>query len=359
MRTKEYANQEWWRRTVGKAWQTVGANLFEAAVPASIRSRIQGASDSSGTVLKVRLSFEDDSGRLLEPYPWEYLQVGRGPSTVPMEGDAPTSDLPLPLAVRSGLLIERVPRSRRLTWPASHATSLNPEVAVVNALPDPMSALAARTVQEIKALPGVNLMFELNGIDATWPNVIDALEKGPHHLVLYVPVNRDRRAAELGFCRGPDRYDDWRSAGRLVQELKDRGIELDSLVIMTFAAAPGIDTVRGTFELARNFSDQGVGPVVFGCHWPGFERSVSQARGPEPETFVGMLIHALSEGAPLDRCMYYARSQVMRRNEPEFEVLFGVPGFYGVESPGRARSAAEASGVPSTRSATISRRAVR
>jgi len=260
--------------------------------------------------------------------------------------------------VRSGLLIERVPRSRRRTWPASHSTSLKPEVAVVNSLPEPMSALAARTVQEIKDLPGVSLMFELNGIGATWPNVIDALEKGPHHLVLYMPVNRDRRAAELGFCKGPDRYDDWRSAGRLVQELKERGIELDSLVIMTFAAGPGIDTVRGTFELARNFSDQGVGPVVFGCHWPGFERSVSQARGSEPETFVGLLIHALSEGVPLDRSMYYARSQVMRRNEPEFEVLFGVPGYYGVESPRRGRSAAETAGAPSTRTATISRRTV-
>jgi hypothetical protein len=170
-------------------------------------------------------------------------------------------------------------------------------------------------------------------------------------------VNRDGRPAEFGFARARDpqmRDADWRDASRLVAEFRDLGLNLESLIFMTFAASPGNDTVRAAFELAQQLVDLGVAPVVFGCHWPGFERSVGQFENVEPETFPGLLLHALSQGVPLDRSVYYARNQLMRRTMPEFEALFGVPGYYcthpsAVESPTPAAATSPGAGVISAR----------
>jgi len=333
MRTKEYANLPWWQRAVGKAWQTVGANLFEAAIPRSVQRRIlEQTGEAGGTVLKVRLRFEG-AGRQLEPYPWEYLQVGRGPSTVPMRGDPPISDVPLPLAVRPGLLIERVPP---LPAPSGSATTSSAPtlhtVGLVNALPPLLSVLANRTFTELQDLSTLNMLFQLNGPDATWTNTLEALgNNAPRHLVLFVPINRDARPAELGFSRAGARDiddADWRSANQLVEELRDLELSLDSLLLVTFAAAPGNDTVRGMLEFARDVADKGLTPVLFVCHRPGFERSVEQFDGKNPQTLPGLLLHALSQGVPFDRAVYYARTLVMRRNNREFEALFGVPGYY-------------------------------
>jgi hypothetical protein len=125
---------------------------------------------------------------------------------------------------------------------------------------------------------------------------------------------------------------DWRSALRLVNELEALELDLQSLILVTFAAPPGHDSVRGTFELAQTLSDLTAGPVVFVCHWPGFERSVDQFRTTEPETFPALLLQALSDGRPLDRSVYWARDQVMRRSNVQFEAMFGVPAYYATDS---------------------------
>jgi hypothetical protein len=74
--------------------------------------------------------------------------------------------------------------------------------------------------------------------------------------------------------------------------------------------------------------------VIFVCHAPGFEAVVDQfdadrVEHDRPQTFPSLLLDALSRNIPLDRSVYYARTQVMRRASWELGDLFGAPGYYG------------------------------
>src|SRR5262249_51104156 len=58
IRVPEYAKDDWYQHAVEKAWNCVGINLFETAIPPGLANRIRNNIDTSGKhVLKVRLAF--------------------------------------------------------------------------------------------------------------------------------------------------------------------------------------------------------------------------------------------------------------------------------------------------------------
>lgn len=191
----------------------------------------------------------------------------------------------------------------------------------------PYGRAGRRTRVELEALNGVDCLIRLEGAEATWTGFVDSLAAiRPNYLVLFAPVRRMNKAVEIGFARTGGT--DWRAVNRLTGELEQLDLSLRGLVLVTFAAPPGRDTMRGTFEVGRILSERGIGPVVFVCHAPGFETSVDQLLDERPETFAGLLIDALSRGEPLDRSVYYARDQIMRRVSADLEATFGVPAYY-------------------------------
>ncbi|MCA2218036.1 caspase family protein [Jidongwangia harbinensis] len=343
----DYATDPRWRHAVRKAWQCIGANLYDSAFPPSLQEKIASYSaDSGGRLFKIRLRYEDEAARRLERYPWEYIQARPGPGTVPPEGDSPVQSASLPLALRPGLLVERVsgeglqPSDRT----ARRRTGLKPNVGLLNALPEPFSRLALRTERELEAIPGLDLLVRFHGGEATWWKLLDGLSSQLSHLVLFAPIRRIRDgSAQIGFAH-PSADADWVPVDRLVRELRDQR-PLESLTVVTFPVAPGHDVIRGTFQIAQALNLSGIRPVVFVCHLPGFERSAEQYDSAGPQTFPGLLLHALSEGKPLDRSVHYARDRVMRRNAADFEALFGVPGYYSELQPAATPVAATSIGA--------------
>lgn len=348
--TRTYATDPRFQHAVRKAWECIGANLYDTAVPDFLRTKIADYSvDSVRRLLKVRLSFADDRARQLERYPWEYIAAGPGPRTVPSEGDAPVEDGSLALALRPGVLIERVGAGRAGGTGSLTGTRMS-TAGIVNVFEEPYAELARNTRADLQSIPGLKMLFDLSGAEATWANLLGVLDTTqPGNLVLMAPIRRyPDGLPRIGFAPNrPEDPIDWMTVNKLTQVLQDL-VPLRSLSLITFAGGPGHDVVRGTFEVAQNLSSGGIQPVVFVCHLPGFERSASPSGGGAPQTFAGLLMQSLCAGNPLDRSVHYARVQVMRRIPADYETLFGVPGYYAGPEPDPHQAAASSIGAASS-----------
>ena len=368
---------------VRRAWQCIGANLLEHSIPADLKERLVAHDGEDLPALRLRLHFASDTD--LARYPWEYLT---GDFSVSEDRPEP----PLPLALTSGLLIQRVtstpggrdesgqerPRAARgaapgkvafgsppltdpvprvgaggrstqpppgvsglhVAEPAPHGHQepgdeapriLSTTVGLVNALPARFYGLGQRLARELEHLPSTDMVFELGeqAERADWPTFSDSMDQQPSHLVLLLPtLRRGSHELKLGFGPRAD-APDWRSVSDLEMLLKPRA-ELQLLILGTMASAPSVDAFRGNIEVAEELSRRLTRPVVFLCHTPGYERFVDvfPADDPRPGTFTGLLLHALSLGKGTEESFVYARDRVVHNMNERFRPLFGVPGFY-------------------------------
>jgi hypothetical protein len=321
IRVPEYAKDDWYQRAVEKAWNCIGVNLFETSIPSGLAERIRNNIDATGkSVLKVRLAFDRGAGPL-EAYPWEYLQVGYASG-----GEGLGTAQSLPLALRPGLLIERVaptkgPRAGN-PRPADAAWT----VGVVNCLYGAFSPAAARVAEDLTRLAKLNVVMDLNGGRAHWGNFLDTLSaQEPRLLLLFAPVRRSAKGVEVGFFPDEPGEPDWHTSSQLTSELRTAELSFDAIVFVTFAALPGQDSFRGTLELASALARSDVGPVVFACHAPGYE---AHCINRERDAFPVLFIDALTRGFGFDKAFYYAKHRVIRMASEAVRRTFGVPGYY-------------------------------
>ena len=328
IRIPEYADDAWYRQVVQKAWNCIGVNLFETAVPHRLRDRIRDGIDGSGkNLLKVRLAFEQD-GNSLESYPWEYLNIGY------VTGDG---DEPPPLSLRPGLLIERVAPSGALAIRDSgtagmDGTGVAPTVGIVNCLYDKFASAAARVNNDLAKLPGLNVLMDLKGSRARWGDFLDAFAQSPGILLIFAPVQRTSDGTQVGFIADESNVPEWHKGSELAEEFQNAGLTFNAVIFVTFAAKPGRDSFRGTLELARTLGKAGIGPVVFVCHAQGFEAHIL---APERDPFPVLLIDALTQNIPLDQAFYYAKARVMRMGSGTVRRTFGMAGYYSGEASER------------------------
>jgi hypothetical protein len=328
IRLPDYSRDPWWQQTAQRTWNSVGSNLLETALPPNLRERVRRGIDGPGRrLLKVRLSFAAES-ELLETYPWEYLQLGPPPGSgyvavSPSEREAPAPALPL--ALRAGLLIERVVSARQRGGEPRRPGAV-PTVSIVNCLPGEFGAAAGRIADGLTRMAELNVVPDLRGRDATWPGFLDVFIRPPRLLLLFAPVRRRGRIAQVGFAKGDGQGEaDWRQHDELVEAVRDPGRAFDAVVFCTFAAEPGEDSFRSTFQLARELARAGTGPVVFTCHWRGYEALVPPFGR---DTFPVLLIDALTRDIPLDQAVYYAKNRLRQRGDADLRRTFGVPGYY-------------------------------
>jgi hypothetical protein len=334
LRIPEYADDHWYQLAVQQTWNCVGVNLFETAIPRGLRKRLSSGIDGTGRhLLKLRLSFEEAATCPLEPYPWEHLQIGSVPGAKPPGGD----EL-LPLALRPGLLIERVapvgvpPSGSR----PSKATST---AGVVNCLQDKFALAAARIAEDLTKLPELNVIMDLKAGSARWGPFLDALTwHSPRLLLLCASLRSGAQGVELGFVPDEPGEPEWHRGTELTSELHKAGLHFDAIVFMTFSAKPGQDSFHGTIEFAQALARSGVGPVVFVCHAPGFDAPILNR---QRDAFPVLFIDALTRGTPLDQAFYYAKNRVIRMGNEAVRRTFGVPGYY-VHAPTEPRSALSA-----------------
>ena len=324
IRIPEYADDDWYRQVVQKAWNCIGVNLFETAMPPMLRDRIRGGIDASGkNLLKVRLAFEQNDDPL-ESYPWEYLNIGY---------ETGGNDEPQPLSLRPGLLIERVASVDALAGgdygtADMDGTGVAPTVGIVNCLYDKFASAAGRVNTDLAKLPGLNVLMDLKGSSARWGDFLDAFAQAPGILLMFAPVQRSSEGVQVGFIADESNVPEWHRASELAEELRNYGLTFNPIIFETFAAKPGRDTFRGTLELAKTLGKAGIGPVVFVCHAQGFETHIL---APERDPFPVLLIDALTQKIPLDEAFYYAKARVMRMGSTTVRRTFGVAGYYAPE----------------------------
>jgi hypothetical protein len=331
IRVPEYGEDPNWQLAVHRAWDCIGTNLFETAVPPRLRDRIRAGSPGQH-MLKVRLSFS--RGNPLEAYPWEYLHLGPGPPLAPDAGVREAK----PLALRSWMLIERV---ARIQPAGEHPREATPSAGIINSLHGSYSSAAAQVAEGLIRMDGLNVIMDRRNRDATWGGFLDSIDGMPRYLVLFAPVMR-ANGPKVGFYDEDMAMTDWRTAEELSGRLVDEGIVFDAIVIVTFAAKPGQDSYRATVELARSMAWAGLGPVVFVCHAPGYERNFPEGGR---DTFPVLLLDALTQPEPLqlEQAFCYAKNRVVEREGDERRRSFGAPGYYVNEtaekkSPATARS---------------------
>lgn len=337
IRVPEYAKDVWYQQTVQKAWDCVGINLFETAIPGTLRDRIHSGIDGTGRrLLKLRLTFEQD-GDSLECYPWEYLRFEHSLGTEPVGGDES-----LPLALRPGLLIERVATARPPMNDDSRLSGTAPTVGVINCLYDNFARAATRVTDDLTRLADLNLIMDLKGTRAHWGDFLDAFAQAPGTLLLFAPVRRSPEGVQIGFIADEPGPPEWHLGSELTWELRNAQISFNSIILVTFAAQPGQDSFRGTLELARGLAWSGLGPVVFVCHAPGFEHHyLNLAR----DTFPVLFVDALTQDLSLDQAFYYAKDRITRRGSADVRRAFGVPGYYA-SAPADRRSAGPTAATP-------------
>jgi len=329
IRVPDYAGNDWYQEAVQKAWNCVGANLLETAIPLGLRDRLRSAVDSTSRhLLKLRLSF-DRNGDSFESYPWEYLHVGQ-----PDEVGGEESELPL--ALRPGLLIERVAPVARPAVSDAPSVGAAPTVGVVNCLYDKFAPAAARVTDDLTKLADLNVVIDLKGSGARWGPFLDAFAQAPEILLLFAPVRRGLSGVEVGFIADEPGLPEWHLGSELTREFQEARLAFNPLIFVTFAANPGRDAFRGTLELAAKFAESRIGPVVFACHSPGFEARMRD--------FPVLFVDALTRGVPFDKAFYYAKNRVTRTGNKAVRRAFGVPGYYSAEGKSARRIAAAAPG---------------
>jgi caspase domain-containing protein len=323
IRIPEYGDDPAWQRAVHRAWGCIGTNLFETAIPPRLRDQIRSGFAGSH-LLKLRLSF-DPPDNPLEVYPWEYLEVGFGREP----------------AARAWMLVERIARAQSIERRSREAT---PSAGVINSLRDGYAAAAGQVAEGLIKMNGLNVIMDRRSRSATWGGFVDSIDALPRFLLLFTPVKLDK-GSRVGFF-GPDpAQPDWRSGDELASALAGYGISFDAIVIVTFAAKPSQDAYRATMELARTMAWRGLGPVVFVCHAPGYERNFPVDG---QDTFPVLLLDALtqSEPLPLEQAFWYAKNRVVEREGDERRLAFGAPGYY-VSHAAEHRSSSPARGVSS------------
>jgi hypothetical protein len=321
LRVAEYEEDPWAQRAVRRAWNCVGHNLFEATVPPLVRERIRSVSGGSD-LLKLRLAFDnDETAAHLEPYPWEYLCREQDRSD---DQDAPEYR---PLALAPGLVVERVIRS---DGPSTLESTISgtATIGVVSSLHGALGAATERIAEGLTSLADLNTVFDLRGPTATWGDVWDAVDQGPDILVMFAPVRRTPQGVDLGFWAKADA--DWHPAKDLIDRLHWTAHTFRAILLITFAAAPGRDSFRATSQLAYQFANARLGPVVFVCHAPRYAKEVPD-RG--EDTFPLLFVDSFTRGERFDHAFYYAKSRVAGRSSQESQRAFGVPGCYVIEPP--------------------------
>ncbi len=328
LRVAENDEDEWAQRVVRRAWNCVGTNLFETALPAGVRDRIRSIGDDAADhVLKLRLAFEDGADRL-EAFPWEYLYRDQDPGSRPDAGEEP-----LPLALATGILVERVVRAEGAATPDAPFADEHVLPGIVRqatvgqicSLRGVYGRAAARIADGLIAMPDLNAVFDLRGKEAGWGNFLDVVEQGPDVLVLYVPVSRRPHGAELGFSTDDPADPEWHTVVEFAKRLSSARLAFKAIILMTFASKPGQDSYRATFEAVHILARSGVGPVVFACHAPAYSKYVPESG---KDTFPVLLLDALTRGERLDHAVYYAKNRVAWWTSPEARATFGVPGYY-------------------------------
>lgn len=352
---------------VRRSWQGLGANLLESALPHSLHHRLNGLGAPHQPTLRLRLRF-GDSAKELARYPWEYLFL---PGEVGSARDTDDSVVH-PLGLRRGVMIERSlssapkPAIKPVTVPhvmatgpksthgplgpatasavtaatsplvsvdQSVATTPKPlaplEIGIINGYGEPYAKLGRRVSLEVDVMPSANLAFT-RGLDrghTNWADVIERVElDAPHCLVMMTPLERELSNLKMRFPSDVD-SDGRRSIAEVVNLL--HGIDrLQLIVMVNVAAPPSRDTFGRSITVAQRLSEEIKVPVVFMCHSPGLERTVEKLPEGQVSTFTGTLIHALSEGKPLDQSFCYARDWVMRTLSDSGRLLFGAPGLF-------------------------------
>jgi hypothetical protein len=323
-RSQEY-REAWWRRKVRQSLELAGAMLFRCLLPEELQNRVRDSIDNPYQVVRLDLSFAK-SWTTLHELPWEYLNAPGG-----SEDQIAVAPQLLTARARPGVVRPR-------PWDIS---SDIPDVAVVNSLPGSFGALAARVGAEVDSSPKASLVVQPRREPAAWSDFVEAVEQAPHYMVLCAPVMRDKRDGEvvtrIGFSRDPGANEasqtDWRSIEAVANALA-RVKRLTAVVLVTVAAAPGMDSFRATPLAARELSQRLDIPVVFVCHSPGYESHVATLAHGEPKTFVGLLLAALTRGKDLGTSVWYARERVARWIAEDDMPTFGIPGLYeGTEAP--------------------------
>jgi hypothetical protein len=203
------------------------------------------------------------------------------------------------------------------------------EIGIINGYGDPYDKLGRRISEEVELMPSANLAFT-RGLDrahTSWADVIERIElDAPHCLVLMNPLEREQRNLMMKFPSAEPR-DGRRGITEVVGLLQ--GIDrLQLIVMVNVAAPPSRDTFRRSISVAQRLSEEIMVPVVFMCHPPGLEQTIEQLPENQVSTFTGTLIHALSEGQPLDQSFCYARDWVMKTLSDSGRLLFGAPGLF-------------------------------
>ncbi len=342
MRARDYGDPSWQRRA-RRAIEAAGAILFDTAIPDSLKELIQGATRNQ--LVRLDLDFEDP-WQLLAELPWEYLNL-------PRAADTPSD------AIRRRIVVSRV-RARTSGGPSAPTSSPTStagpgnvtDVVLVNTLPSPQDRLADRIRDELDTMEGARALIATTGKPARWDEFLDAVDQMPHYLVLCAPLRRERTGerpvARVGFAD-----DDFRDPSSLVSELERVG-NLRAVVLVTVSTEPGSDAIRAAPMVAEELSSGLHVPVVFACHSPGLERYVGQRTGSDPQTFVGLLLTALTQGKPLDQSVWYARERVLRFIPQELVSTFGNPGFFvdpdfdPTMRPGARSTTGRPHGMPAT-----------
>ena len=372
VRTRQYGDDSW-DRVVRKAWECVGTTLFDA-LPEDVRQLVMDAdARPNGPVLRLRVGCDDDPlSRYNELLPWEYLLPPE------LDEDMP----PRPLGLRDNVVIERTcgrpigrpgvsadvrppgaahsplePTNRMRASATTPRQTVAPDltspadtnqlafVGLVNGLPREFHGLGKRLGEEITAMHGTSLIFELGNTAerANWASFADAMEANPHHLVLMLPVERLIQLVRFGFdSDGTTR--DWRPVSAVSGRMENRS-NLRTITLVTVAAEPGRDCYRGLAAAAQTLAARLSSSVVFICHQPTFAAHSDPPGDAQPHTFVGLLISALAHGKPLDESFCYARKRSTTvYMEDRLVPAFGVPGYYS-QGLGAVRTRASDSGL--------------
>ncbi len=320
---------------VRRAWECVGANLFDAALPAALQGHIKAHLDGAeDQVIRLRLRFGHDEQALAQ-YPWEYLQL---PPPATEEPGRRTIDAPL--ALRARLIIERCLPTGSPAWDTRSVRQSRPNVGIVNALPPPYSAAGKRLAVELRNLATVNFVADLADDKASWLPLMYSLDGEPHFLALYLPMRRVRQRTQVGFSQ-PDGTPDWRRPDELADLLKLNN-SIQAVALVTVAAPPGYDSFRGVIQFASELSEELLRPVFFVCHQPGFEKFVDNLPDQQPQTPWALMLDALSRGKDLHHSFWYARDQVNQRISESIKPAYGIPGCFLPDDPDPA---SQASGI--------------
>jgi len=306
---------------VQRAWECIGVNLFEAALPTALQDHIKAHLDGADDqVVRLRLRFGRDEQALAQ-YPWEYLQL-----PPPATAEPGRRIIAAPLALRSRLIVERCLPDGSQAWDTHSVKQSAPNVGIVNALSFPYSGAGRRLAVELKNLATVRFVADLADDKAGWSPFLDSLDLEPHFLVLFVPVRRTSRTAQIGFSQ-PDGMTDWRRPDDLTEMLG--GINsVRAVALVTVAAPPGYDSFRGVIQFASELSEALRRPVFFVCHQPGFEKFVDNLPDQRPQTPWALMLDALSRGEDLHHSFWYARNQVNQRISEAIKPAFGIPGCF-------------------------------